>query len=128
MHTIHDEVRVEGAGGAVALTPFKVSHGAIDALGFRIGPLAYLPDVAEIYDDAWPALEGLDCWVLDALRRKPHPTHAHLDKALEWIARARPARAVLTNMHIDMDYAAVARDTPDHVTPAHDGMVIRYPL
>ncbi|MFP4326785.1 MAG: MBL fold metallo-hydrolase [Paracoccaceae bacterium] len=128
MHTIHDEVVVEGAGGAVRLIPFKVGHGAIDALGFRIGPLAYLPDVAEIYDDAWPVLEGLDCWVLDALRRTPHPTHAHLDRSLEWIARVRPARAVLTNMHIDLDYATVAAETPEHVTPAHDGMVIRYPL
>jgi phosphoribosyl 1,2-cyclic phosphate phosphodiesterase len=128
MHTIRDEVRVEGAGGTLALTPFRVGHGAIDALGFRIGPLAYLPDVAEIYDDAWQVLEGLDCWVLDALRRTPHPTHAHLDRSLEWIARAQPQRAVLTNMHIDMDYAAVERDTPGHVTPAYDGMVIRYPL
>lgn len=128
MHTIHDEVRIEGQGGAVSLTPFKVGHGAIDALGFRIGPLAYLPDVAEIYDAAWEVLEALDCWVLDALRRTPHPTHAHLDRALEWIAQAQPRRAVLTNMHIDMDYAAVERDTPAHVTPAYDGMVIRYPL
>ncbi|RBI82918.1 MBL fold metallo-hydrolase [Rhodosalinus halophilus] len=128
MHTIHGDVRVEGQGGELSLTPFKVGHGSIDALGFRIGPLAYLPDVAEIYDKAWAALEDLDCWVLDALRRTPHPTHAHLDRSLEWIARVRPARAVLTNMHIDMDYAEVDRDTPEHVTPAHDGMVIRYPL
>ena len=128
MHTIHGPFEIEGAGGALAFTPFRVGHGTIDALGFRIGPLAYLPDVAEIYDDAWPVLEGLDCWILDALRRTPHPTHAHLDLALDWIARVRPAQAVLTNMHIDMDHAEVDRDTPGNVTPAHDGMVIRYPL
>jgi len=126
MHTIQGDITVDGAGGPVTLAPFRVNHGAIDALGFRIAELAYLPDVASIPDAAWPALDSLDCWILDALRRTPHPTHAHLDLALEWIARARPRRAVLTNMHIDLDYATVTAETPDHVTPAFDGMVIRY--
>ncbi|WP_300439268.1 MBL fold metallo-hydrolase [uncultured Mameliella sp.] len=128
LHTINGPVTIEGAGGAVTLSPFEVNHGSIDALGFRIGDLAYLPDVATIPDDAWPHLENLDCWVLDALRRTPHPTHAHLDLALEWIARAAPRHAVLTNMHIDLDYAEVKAETADHITPAYDGMVIRYPL
>lgn len=126
MHTIAGDVTIDGAGGPVTLTPFKVNHGAIDALGFRVNDLAYLPDVAEMYADSWPALEGLDCLILDALRRTPHPTHLHLDKALDWIERLSPRRAVLTNMHIDLDYATVAAETPDHVTPAHDGMILRY--
>ncbi|MBC7132884.1 MAG: MBL fold metallo-hydrolase [Roseovarius sp.] len=128
MHTIDGPFAIEGAGGAITLTPFRVGHGSIDALGFRICDLAYLPDVVTIPDTVWPVLGGLDCWVLDALRRTPHPTHAHLDLALEWIARAAPRRAVLTNMHIDLDYKTVAEETPAHVTPAHDGMVIRYPV
>jgi phosphoribosyl 1,2-cyclic phosphate phosphodiesterase len=126
MHTIDGDVTIEGAGGPVVLRPFEVNHGSIDALGFRIGGLAYLPDVAAIPEDAWPMLEGLDCWVLDALRREPHPTHAHLALSLEWIARAAPKRAVLTNMHVDLDYETVAAETPEHITPAYDGMVIRY--
>jgi len=128
MHTIKGPFEVEGAGGAIGLTPFKVAHGSIDVLGYRIADLAYLPDVVEIPEDAWPALQGLDCWVLDALRRTPHPTHAHLDLALDWIAHAAPRRAVLTNMHVDMDYRTVAEETPAHVAPAFDGMVIRYPV
>jgi len=126
MHTIHGPFTVEGAGGAIELRPFRVHHGSIDALGFRIGPLAYLPDVAEMTDEAWEAVAGLDCWVLDALRRTPHPTHVHLARALEWIERAAPRRAVLTNMHIDLDYETVAAETPEHVVPAHDGMTITY--
>ena len=126
MHTINGDVTIEGAGGPVTLTPFEVNHGAIQSLGFRIGDLAYLPDVADMSEDVWPLLEGLDCWILDALRRTPHPTHAHLDLALDWIAQAAPRRAVLTNMHIDMDYRTVAEETPDHITPAHDGMILRY--
>ena len=128
MHTIDGPVTIEGAGGPLTFTPFEVEHGAIDALGFRIGDVAYLPDVVEIPEAAWPHLQGLDCWILDALRRDPHPTHAHLAKSLEWIEKVAPTRAVLTNMHIDLDYAAVEEETPAHVTPAYDGMVIRYPL
>jgi phosphoribosyl 1,2-cyclic phosphate phosphodiesterase len=119
---------IEGAGGAITLTPIKVDHGSIDALGFRIHDLAYMPDVVRIPEDAWPHLAGLDCWIVDALRRSPHPTHAHLQLALDWIARAAPRRAVLTNMHIDLDYDAVAAETPAHVEPAFDGMVLSYAL
>jgi len=124
MHTISGDVVIEGAGGAITLTPFKVNHGAIDALGFRVGDLAYLPDVAEMYAESWPKLEGLEWLVLDSLRRTPHPTHLHLDKALDWIERLAPTRAVLTNMHNDLDYATVAAETPEHVVPAYDGMII----
>ncbi|MFY0633343.1 MAG: MBL fold metallo-hydrolase [Vannielia sp.] len=124
LHHIDGPFTVEGAGGPITLTPFEVEHGRIDALGFRIAGLAYLPDVSDIPEAAWPALEGLDIWVLDALRRTPHPSHVHLPRALEWIERAAPRQAVLTNMHIDMDYAAVEAETPAHVTPAYDGMTL----
>jgi phosphoribosyl 1,2-cyclic phosphate phosphodiesterase len=124
MHTINGDVTITGAGGPITLTPFEVAHGNIDALGFRIGGLAYLPDVSAIPEPVWDMLGGLDCWVLDALRRTPHPTHVHLARALEWIDRAAPARAVLTNMHIDMDYETLRKETPEHITPAYDGMTI----
>lgn len=128
MHTIDGPVMIDGAGGSVTLTPFQVNHGSIDALGFRIRDLAYLPDVADMSAEAWEAVQDLDCWILDALRRDPHPTHSHLEKSLDWIRRAAPKRAVLTNMHIDLDYDAVAAETPDHITPAHDGMQITYQI
>jgi phosphoribosyl 1,2-cyclic phosphate phosphodiesterase len=126
MNTVDGVVTVPGEAGPIALKPIHVRHGNIDALGYRIGDLVYMPDVNEIPDTAWGDLEGLDCWIIDALRYKPHPSHAHLDLALDWIARATPRHAVLTNMHIDMDYAAVGEQTPDHVSPAYDGMVLRY--
>lgn len=126
LKTIDGPVTADGPGGEITLTPFEADHGSMDALGFRIDDVAYLPDAVAIPEDSWLQLQGLDVWIVDALRRTPHPTHAHLDMALEWIARAAPKRAVLTNMHIDMDYAEVDRDTPDHVTPAYDGMVIEY--
>jgi phosphoribosyl 1,2-cyclic phosphate phosphodiesterase len=124
LNAINGDVRVDGAGGPLVLIPFRVRHGRGHALGFRIGGLAYLPDVSAMTAEAWAAVGNLDVWVIDALRYRPHPTHAHLALALEWIARARPRRAVLTNMHVDLDHDRVAAETPDHVTPAHDGMVI----
>lgn len=127
LNDLHGPTTVTGLGGTLTLTPFRVGHGAIDSLGFRIGSLAYLPDVAEMYDAAWKAVEGLDVWVLDALRRDPHPTHSHLSQSLEWIARAAPKRGVLTNMHIDLDYDTVMSETPKMIDVAYDGMVIELP-
>jgi phosphoribosyl 1,2-cyclic phosphate phosphodiesterase len=127
LHTIRGPVTVEGAGGRVTLDPFEVSHGDIDALGFRVEGVAYLPDVLSIPEPVWDShLTGLDCWILDALRRKPHPTHAHLALSLEWLDRAKPRRGILTNMHIDMDHARVEAETPAHVSAAYDGMVLDY--
>jgi len=128
MHTIDGPLTVAGAGGALTFHPIRVRHGHADALGFRVGAMAYMPDVSEMHEESWPLVEGLDLWILDALRRKPHLTHVHLDKALAWIAQARPRRAVLTNMHLDLDYRTLDDETPDRVTPAHDGLTLDFPL
>jgi phosphoribosyl 1,2-cyclic phosphate phosphodiesterase len=128
LNDIEGDITVSGAGGDITLTPFKVEHGRIDALGFRIGDVAYLPDVSSIPDAAWKTLQNLDTWIVDALRREPHPTHSHLANTLDWIARAAPRQAILTNMHNDLDYATVAAETPDHIHPAYDGLTITISL
>ncbi|MCV6592965.1 MAG: MBL fold metallo-hydrolase [Silicimonas sp.] len=127
LKTIDGDVTIHGDGGPITFEPFEVNHGSIDALGFRIGNLVYLPDVAEIPAPGWEALKDLDIWIIDALRRTPHPTHAHLDKTLEWIGQVKPKQAVLTNMHIDMDYATLCDELPGHVTPAYDGLQLTLP-
>lgn len=126
MNLIEGDVTITGAGGTITFSPLLVAHGGMDALGFRIGDVVYLPDVAEIPDQVWPQLMGLECWIVDALRRDPHPTHSHLAQTLEWIERARPASAVLTNMHIDLDYQTVLTETPAHVQPAYDGLQLQF--
>lgn len=127
MRTISGPVEISGPGGPLRLIPFRAQHGTIHALGFRIGGLAYLPDANAIPEESWPLLRDLDIWIVDALRYRPHPSHAHLEMTLGWIDRARPRRAVLTNMHVDLDHATVAAETPAHVIPAHDGMILRLP-
>lgn len=127
MNTIEGDVTISGDGGDITLTPLPVQHGQIKALGFRINNFAYMPDVSDIPDTTWAQLSGLDIWVLDALRRKPHPSHVHLERALEWIMRAAPKHAVLTNMHIDLDHATIAAETADHIIPAYDGLTLTLP-
>lgn len=124
LHTLSGPVTISGEGGDITLTPFRVGHGSIDSLGLRVAGLAYLPDVSEMYPESWEAVKDLDVWVLDALRRDPHPTHSHLSQSLEWIERAAAKNAVLTNMHNDLDYETVCAETPAHITAAYDGMVI----
>jgi phosphoribosyl 1,2-cyclic phosphate phosphodiesterase len=114
--------RIEGPGGAIEATPFDLAHGDIDALGFRIGALAYTPDVKRIPEASRAFLEGLDVWIIDALRYRPHPSHFNLDEALSWIEAMRPRRAILTNLHTDLDYGTLRASLPEHVTPAYDGM------
>ena len=128
MMEMNGPVSVRGAGGALELAPFVVSHGRITANGFRIFDIAYLPDVSEMNPDAWNAVSGLECWIVDALRVKPHPSHTHLEQTLRWIDIAAPRRAVLTNMHNDLDYAEVSAGTPPHVEPAYDGLTIEYEI
>ncbi|MCY4303868.1 MAG: MBL fold metallo-hydrolase [Aestuariivita sp.] len=128
MNTIKGNFVVGGPGGSIPFEPFEVDHGSMHSLGFRIGNAAYLPDVAEIPDASWPMVENLGIWIVDALRRKPHPTHAHLEKTLNWINRAMPRQVVLTNMHIDLDYDTVSKETPDHILPAYDGMKLQAQL
>ncbi len=118
------EFVIEGPGGAIPVLPFAQQHGRIRSLGLRFGPIAYSSDVNGLSDEAFEMLEGVECWIVDALRYRPHPTHANVETALEWIARVRPRHAVLTNLHIDLDYDTLKRELPSGVEPAYDGMRI----
>jgi phosphoribosyl 1,2-cyclic phosphate phosphodiesterase len=117
-------VRIDGAGGPLDALPFRQIHGPGETLGFRFGNLAYSPDVSDFPEESLQHLKGLDVWILDTLRPGPHPSHLSVGQALSWIARMKPRRAVLTHMHVDLDYAALARELPPGVEPAYDGMVL----
>ena len=108
--------------GAVTLTAFLVQHGKIPALGYRIGDAAYTPDLNDIPRESWGALEDLDLWIVDGLRYITHSSHFSINDALSWIERFRPKRAVITNMHSDLDYEVLRHSLPSGVVPAYDGM------
>ena len=127
MHLIDGDVTIDGPGGALTFTPFEVPHGGMQALGFRVNNVAYLPDVASLPENARAHLTDLTCWIVDALRRDPHPTHSHLAQTLEWIGEVAPETAVLTNMHNDLDYETLVEETADHIQPAYDGLTLTFP-
>jgi phosphoribosyl 1,2-cyclic phosphate phosphodiesterase len=126
--TAGQPVTVEGKGGPLTAVPISQLHGRITSLAFRIGGFAYSPDVSGFDDEAEYRLRDLDVWIVDALRPTPHPSHLSLDETLAWIARLKPRRAILTHMHIDLDYESMRRSLPPHVEPAFDGMTIELPV
>lgn len=116
---------IDGAGGPITAEAHVVEHGPnFRARGFRFGDIAYTPDVSALDGAAWAALAGTDTWIIDALRRTPHPSHSHLEQTLAWIERLAPRRAILTNLHNDLDYAELNAELPAHIVAAHDGMTI----
>ena len=108
----------------ISVLPFVQDHGFSTTLGLRIEGLAYSTDVTELDDSAFAALQGVELWIIDCLRREPHPTHSHLAKTLSWIARVRPRRAVLTHMDQSLDYRELSAELPSGVEPGCDGLVI----
>jgi phosphoribosyl 1,2-cyclic phosphate phosphodiesterase len=115
-------VAINGQGGPIEALPVLQNHGDIPSLGFRFGNVAYSVDIKSLPDASLAALRDLDVWIVDALRKTPHPSHMNLEEALQWIAQIKPKRAILTNLHSDLDYEALRTSLPDNVEPAYDGM------
>lgn len=124
INDIDGPFKIEGAGGPLSFIPLQVNHGNIDALGFRVADIAYLPDVFEIPEYTWEKLMNLKLWVVDALRYEPHPSHSHLERTLKWIERAKPERSIITNMHVDLDFETLYHELPINVEPAFDMLSI----
>jgi phosphoribosyl 1,2-cyclic phosphate phosphodiesterase len=114
--------RIDGPSGPIPIMTFDQDHGGVRSLGYRFGSIAYSSDVVDLPDTSFAALTDLDLWIVDALRYAAHPTHAHLDKTLAWIERVKPRRAILTNMHFDLDYGELVRRLPPGVEPGYDGL------
>lgn len=118
------EFSVTGAGGKITALPIIQAHGQIHSLAFRFGEFAYSPDVSGLSDTSAAMLANLKVWIVDALQYREHISHFSVDQALEWIVRLAPKYAYLTHMHIPLDYETVQAETPNHVEPAYDGLVI----
>jgi len=121
-HTLHDGDKL--TIGDVDIEVFVQDHGYCKTLGFRFGPIAYSTDVVEMPEKAFDILDGVDTWIVGALIDQPHSTHAHVDKALNWMERVGPRRGVLTHMGFGFDYEVLKSRLPDHVEPAFDGMIL----
>jgi phosphoribosyl 1,2-cyclic phosphate phosphodiesterase len=110
----------EAAG--IPVTPFVQDHGFSPTLGFRFGRFAYSTDVIRLDEAAFAVLAGIEVWIVDCIRCEPHVTHSHLAQTLDWIARVKPRRAILTHMDESLDYASLRASLPAGVEPGHDGL------
>ncbi len=119
-------ITIRGGGGAITATPIPQVHGDITTLGYRVSNLAYCPDVSAIPDESLPLLEGLDVWVVDALRYTPHESHFSVKQVLHWVERLKPKRTILTHMTSELDYDTLKRELPDGVEPGFDGMAVEH--
>jgi phosphoribosyl 1,2-cyclic phosphate phosphodiesterase len=119
-----DHVNLAG----ISMRAVDQPHGPITSAGLRFDAggrsIGYSTDFNHLTDEMALLFTGLDLWVVDALRRKPHPTHSSLGDTLKWIRELRPGRAVLTHMDGSMDYATLAAELPDGVEPGYDGLEI----
>lgn len=115
--------------GALNVGPMRVAaypqiHGPITSWGFRIEAdgkvFCYSTDLNEITPELEAAVTKCDLWIVDALRRRPHPTHSHLERTLDWIARLKPSEAILTHMDNSMDYTNLCDELPKGVVPGYD--------
>jgi phosphoribosyl 1,2-cyclic phosphate phosphodiesterase len=120
-------VAIEGpfAVGELTIHPFEQHHGRLPSWGFRTGAFAYSPDVKELPEQALAELRGVEVWLVDCLRERPHPTHAHLEQTLAWVGQIKPRLAILTHMNHELDYYELEKRLPAGVEPAYDGMVLR---
>ncbi|QJU60786.1 MBL fold metallo-hydrolase [Sphingomonas sp. AP4-R1] len=113
--------------GDIRIRSVEMPHGEIMTLGLRFEhggrSIGYATDFHVITPEMDALFAGLDVWIVDALRRKPHLTHPHLAMTLEAIERLKPGRAILTHMDQSMDYATLAAELPTGVEPGHDGLV-----
>nr|MDQ3013837.1 MBL fold metallo-hydrolase [Acidobacteriota bacterium] len=121
-NTIEGEFEVCG----LRATPFDVVHGKLAVTGFRFSDgqcdVAFITDCNSIPEASLAKLHRLDLLIIDALRFQPHATHLHLDQTLDYIARLKPRRALLTHMGHDFKHAELARLLPAGVEPAYDGL------
>ena len=119
-----DTVRI----GDIDIRVVDQPHGGITSAGLRFEnggtSIGYATDFSEMTNEMREHYRGIDLWIVDALRREPHPTHPHLEATLGWIAELAPARSVLIHMDHSMDYASLAAELPAGVAPGFDGLEV----
>jgi phosphoribosyl 1,2-cyclic phosphate phosphodiesterase len=122
-HEIQGSFDIEG----IPVLPFEQDHGTSHTLGFRFPTWAYSTDWIDLDDQALICLRDLDLWIVGCLGRLENPTHLNLDRALTWIEKVKPKKAIITHMGPELDYDALLKILPDHIQPAYDGMIITVP-
>ena len=105
---------------------FEVAHGMIKSTGYRFDDIAYISDCNKIGNSVSKKLLNLKYLIIDCLRKEKHPSHFNFDDAISFIKLVKPQKAILTNLHVDMDYYDLKKKLPKHIIPAFDGLNVSF--
>jgi len=111
----------------IQMSVFDQDHGRSRTLGYRIADFAYSTDLVDLPDAAFDVLAGVHTWIVGCFTDRPHHTHVHVEKALQWIAKVKPKQAILAHLGPDLDFDALSRNLPKGVDAAYDGMIVAIP-
>ena len=105
---------------------FEVTHGMIKSTGYRFDDVAYISDCNKICNSVSKKLLNLKYLIIDCLRKEKHPSHFNFDDAINFIKLVKPQKAILTNLHVDMDYFKLKKKLPKYIIPAFDGLNVNF--
>tara|TARA_Y100001935_G_C16948298_1_gene333441 strand:- start:147 stop:533 length:387 start_codon:yes stop_codon:yes gene_type:complete len=125
-HIIRDKFTIQKKKDSMDIRAFDVKHGLINATGFLFEKIAYISDCNKIPDKSIKFLLNLDCLIVDCLRIAKHPSHFNFSEAINLIKKVKPKKAILTNLHVDLDYNILKRKLPKNITPAYDGLSFNF--
>ena len=126
MNKISDNLIINDDNKKILIKTIKVKHGNIESICYIINKdIAYISDVNEIYKKDFKYFKNLKYLIIDCLWYKSHPSHFNLEESLNLIKKFSPERAILTNLHTDLDYTQLKKKLPKNVVPAYDGLTIK---
>ena len=121
-NVIKKKFQISNYNQSINIEPFDVNHGMIKATGYLFEKIAYISDCNEISKNVQKKLMNLDFLIIDCLRKKKHPSHFNYSDAINFIKSVRPKKAILTNLHVDLDYFDIKKKLPSNIIPAYDGL------
>ncbi len=119
---IKSKFKISNKNSKILIEPFDVTHGMIKATGYLFDKVAYISDCNKISKKVEKKLMNLDFLIIDCLRKNKHPSHFSFDEAIDFIKSVRPKKAILTNLHVDLDYFDLKKKLPNNIIPAFDGL------
>jgi len=123
---IKNNFNLKKKNNILKLNAFNVNHGMINATGYFFNKVAYISDCKKIHNEALKKLFNLNFLVIDCLRRREHPGHMNYDEAISLIKYLKPKKAILTNLHVDLDYTYLKKKLPSNILPAYDGLSFNF--
>ena len=125
-NTIKKKFLIKKDNTQLFVDAFEVEHGMIKSTGYRFDDIAYISDCNKISNSVSKKLLNLKYLIIDCLRKEKHPSHFNFDDALCFIKLVKPQKAILTNLHVDMDYFDLKRKLPKNIIPAFDGLNVNF--